>query len=146
MIPVHTTHPRRLQLEHRVVDFSQSDIQRLKSPTAWLNDICINDGAALLQSYLGGSQSDTIAIISSLVISTLGDGALWRVTYRSAFWRKSRWLVPIHHRHRPSTGCLASLTSPVRRSDSLIALLMRAYGNSIYRCGFVIYITNPTNL
>jgi len=118
MIPVHTTHPRRLQLEHRVVDFSQSDIQRLKSPTAWLNDICINDGAALLQSYLGGSQSDTIAIISSLVISTLGDGALWRVTYRSAFWRKSRWLVPIH-RTTPSEHWVLGIIDFTRQEVGL---------------------------
>jgi hypothetical protein len=78
------------------VDFSPFDIQRLKSPTAWLNDVCINDCAALLQFHLGGSQSDRIAIISTLAISTLDDGALWRVTRRSIFWRKSRWLVPIH--------------------------------------------------
>ena len=96
MIPAHTTHPRRLQLEHRVVDFSPSDIQRLKSPTAWLNDVCINDGAALLQSHLGSSHFDRIAIISSLAIPTLNDDTLWRVTRRSAFWQKSCWLVPIH--------------------------------------------------
>jgi Ulp1 family protease len=96
MIPANTTHPRCLQLEHLVVDFSPSDIQRLKSPMEWLNNICINNGTALLQSHLGGSQSDMIVIISSLVISTLDDGALWRVALCSAFQQKSHWLVPIH--------------------------------------------------
>ena len=96
MVPVITTHPRHLQFQHRQLYFAPSDIQRFKSPTAWLNDVCINDGAALLQSHLGNSQSDGIAILSTLATSTLDDGALWRLSRRSNFWQKSRWLVPIH--------------------------------------------------
>jgi Ulp1 protease family, C-terminal catalytic domain len=97
MVPIVTTHPRHLQLQHRQLYFSASDIRRFKSPTAWLNDVCINDGAALLQWHLGGSNSDGIAIISTHAISTLDDGALWRLSRHSIFWQKSRWLVPIHH-------------------------------------------------
>lgn len=58
--------------------------------------MCINDGAALLLSHLNPTQSEKIAIISTLALSTLDDGALWRLLRRSAFWRKNMWLVPIH--------------------------------------------------
>jgi Ulp1 family protease len=98
MIPVLTSHPRRLQIEHRNIDLSPSDIQRFASPTAWLNDVCINDGAILLLSHLNPTQSEKIAIISTLALSTLDDSALWRLSQRSAFWRKTVWLVPIHRK------------------------------------------------
>ena len=58
--------------------------------------MCINDGAALLRSHLGASQSHQIAIISTLALPTLEDGSLWRLVRRSTFWQKTLWLVPIH--------------------------------------------------
>ena len=96
MIPIVTSHSRRLQLEHRKIDFSPSDIQRFASPTVWLNDVCVNDGAALLQSHLSATQSDQITIISTLALPTLDDGTLWRTTWRSAYWQKNLWIIPIH--------------------------------------------------
>jgi Ulp1 family protease len=96
MIPILTSNPRCLQIENRKIDFSPSDIQRFASPTAWLNDVCINNGAILLLLHFNLVQSDKIAIISTLALSTLDDGALWRLLRRSSFWQKNIWLVPIH--------------------------------------------------
>ena len=58
--------------------------------------MCVNDGAILLQSHLSATQSNHIAIISTLALPTLEDGALWRLARRSAFWQKNLWLIPIH--------------------------------------------------
>ena len=96
MVPITTNHPRHLQGQHPKIDFQLSDIQRFVSPTAWLNDVCINDGAKLLQLHLNTSQSDMVAIISTLALPTLEDGALWRTTQHSVYWERNVWIVPIH--------------------------------------------------
>jgi len=58
--------------------------------------VCINNGAILLLLHFNPVQSDKIAIISTLALSTLDDGALWQLLRRSSFWQKNIWLVPIH--------------------------------------------------
>ena len=96
MIPILTSHLRHLQFENRKISFSPSDIERFASPMAWLNDVCINDSAILLLSHLNPTQSKNIAIISTLALSGLDDGALWRLVWHSSFWQKNLWLVPIN--------------------------------------------------
>ncbi|KAF7981244.1 hypothetical protein HWV62_34613 [Athelia sp. TMB] len=85
------------------VSYETSDIARFVSPTALLNDECINGAALLLQSHFihefGGSD---VAILSThdLVRVRYGvsDDDLWRNTKRSQYWAKSAWLLPIHHK------------------------------------------------
>jgi len=96
MIPIITDRPRHLQGQHHKIDFGSSDIQRFATPTAWLNDVCINDGVAILQLYFSGPLSDSITIISTLALPTLEDDALWRTVRCSIYWEKPLWLVPIH--------------------------------------------------
>jgi hypothetical protein len=94
-IPIITNCPRCLRGDHETLYFEPSDLRRFASPTAWLNDICINDGTILLQLHFNTPQSKNIAIISTLALPTLEDGAMWRLARRSAYWEKPLWLFPI---------------------------------------------------
>jgi hypothetical protein len=113
MIPITISRPRRLQGHHPKIDFEPSDIQRFASPTEWLNDVCINDGAILLQLHLNTSQSDMIAIISTLALPTLKDDSLWRIARHSTYWERDLWIVPIH-RYAPYEHCLLGVVNFVR--------------------------------
>jgi Ulp1 family protease len=112
MIPI-TISPRRLQGHHPKIDFELSDIQRFASPTEWLNDVCINDGAILLQLHLNTSQSDMIAIISTLALPTLKDDSLWRIARHSTYWERNLWIVPIH-RYAPYEHWVLGVVNFVR--------------------------------
>jgi hypothetical protein len=113
MIPITISRPRRLQGHHPKIDFEPSDIQRFASPTEWLNDVCINDGAILLQLHLNTSQSDMIAIISTLALPTLKDDSLWRIARHSTYWERNLWIVPIH-RYAPYEHWVLGVVNFVR--------------------------------
>jgi Ulp1 family protease len=80
--------------------FEAKELAILKSPTAWLNDSCVNDGAALLQYILQPAHSQLCAIMSTYVFPMVqknrSDDDIWRNTYQMCYWRKQVWAVPIH--------------------------------------------------
>jgi len=103
------------------IQFDPSDIARLKSPTAWLNDTCINGGAALLQwffsspGYPGFESSRRCALLSTFDLPRVrykaDDDQLWRHISRTLYWQKDVWIVPIHRTnpHEHWVLCVASL-------------------------------------
>jgi ligand-binding SRPBCC domain-containing protein len=101
------------------VQFNDEDIARLKSPTARLNDICINGGAVLLQGLLSGpsnpssTHSQRCAILSTFdlprVRYKLSDHDLWRhLSRNSSYWLHDIWIIPIHRAHPVEHWVLAT--------------------------------------
>lgn len=86
--------------------FDTRDIAILNNSTSRLNDVCINGGAALLQEYFSlpahpaCSHAQRCALLSThdlvRVRYKADDADLWRNTYRSSFWLKDIWIIPIH--------------------------------------------------
>lgn len=80
--------------------FEPRDISFLASPTAFLNDICINGCAILLQMDIS---NPTMAIFSTHNLPRIRynatDDMLWRNTSWTHYWEKDVWVLPIH---RPS--------------------------------------------
>ncbi|KAG9310616.1 hypothetical protein JVU11DRAFT_9183 [Chiua virens] len=87
------------------LSFDKSDIARLRSPTAWLNDTCINGCIALLCSSIRNPHSEKFAIFSTydlhFIKSNQPDDHIWRNTKRVLYWTKPSWIIPIH---RPTVG------------------------------------------
>lgn len=85
--------------------FAPNDIQRLSNPTALLNDVCINEGAALLQFLFcaGDNNARHYAILSTFVLprvrSYCSDAELWRLMGSLEYWSKPVWIIPIHRTH-----------------------------------------------
>ncbi|KAG1884597.1 hypothetical protein F4604DRAFT_1731273, partial [Suillus subluteus] len=92
--------PRRDGFPRQV--FDPKDITCLSSPTAPLNDGCINGCAALLYSQLKVSTVDC-AILSTYDLPRIRwnarDDNIWRNTSWTWYWEKNVWILPIH---RPS--------------------------------------------
>ncbi|KAF7979480.1 hypothetical protein HWV62_42311 [Athelia sp. TMB] len=85
------------------ISYEASDIARFVSPTALLNDECINGAALLLQShFIREFGSSDVAILSTHDLVRVRYGAsdedLWRNTKRSQYWTKDTWILPIHQR------------------------------------------------
>ena len=79
------------------------DISRLRNPTGWLNDNCLNACAQLLAGHFGTENviGGRPAILSSFAMAQQRDGAsvdegVWRVNHRSRYWEKDVWIIPIH--------------------------------------------------
>ncbi|KAG1857649.1 hypothetical protein C8R48DRAFT_775569 [Suillus tomentosus] len=82
--------------------FEPKDIDILCSPTAYLNDVCIDSCAALLYSEL------KVPNVSCTILSThdlpcirynAPDEVIWRQCSWTHYWEKNIWVLPIH---RPS--------------------------------------------
>ncbi|KAG2092121.1 uncharacterized protein F5147DRAFT_585987 [Suillus discolor] len=84
--------------------FDPKDINLLRSPTACLNDVCINSCAALLYSELK-SPMLSCAIFSTHDLPCIRYNAsndiLWRNILWTRYWEKDVWVLPIH---RPSSS------------------------------------------
>jgi hypothetical protein len=87
------------------LEFSIPAQERLASPTAWLNDECVNSVTALIQQQLLKSSNqynaNDCAIFHSgvfrFVEQNSPDEKLWKVARRSRYWKRRFWLIPIHH-------------------------------------------------
>ncbi|KAG0695573.1 hypothetical protein DFH29DRAFT_984921 [Suillus ampliporus] len=77
--------------------FEPRDISFLASPTAYLNDVCINGCAVLLQIDI---PNPTVAIFSTHDLPCIrynaADDILWHNTSWTRYWEKDVWVIPIH--------------------------------------------------
>lgn len=82
--------------------FEPKDIDMLRSPTARLNDVCINSCAILLW-YSQWDTSTQIAMLSTHDLPRIRynapDDVIWRNASWVRYWDKDTWVLPIH---RPS--------------------------------------------
>ncbi|KAG0706003.1 hypothetical protein DFH29DRAFT_980719 [Suillus ampliporus] len=83
--------------------FEPKDIAILHSPTAYFNDVCINNCAALLYSEL------KVPNVSCAILSThdlprirynAPDEVIWRQCSWTHYWGKDVWVLPIHRASR----------------------------------------------
>ena len=77
-------------------------LSQLSSPTAWLNDDCINICAHLLRSLFPARQNNNYTLLSTYVMADHhnpleDDHCTWQNTYKTQYWAKVKWIVPIHH-------------------------------------------------
>ena len=86
-------------------DFEESDLRRLDSPHALLNDICVNGIAHFLQEIYKCDpthyhQSQRCAIFSTHDLVRIrykaSDDNLWRAVSKIKYWEKTIWIFPIH--------------------------------------------------
>lgn len=138
--------PRRFK-----ASFEPASIARFISPTAMLNDECINSGALLLQYQLAhaadesnsslGFDARSVALLTTheLVRVQYGvtDDQIWRSVERSEFWSKSVWILPIH---RPQHWVLC-IIYPERKTLHLFDSLAdrRGWNADIKVCTFTLY-------
>ncbi|KAG6369442.1 hypothetical protein JVT61DRAFT_14860 [Boletus reticuloceps] len=101
------------------VAFDTVAINRLISPTALLDDTCINGCAALLYSEFNPRPRDVL-VISSYIMQFIRQGAsddvLWRNTKRTKYWEKPVWILPIH-RPTSSHWVMCRIDFTVKRID-----------------------------
>ncbi|KAF8425356.1 hypothetical protein L210DRAFT_3653217 [Boletus edulis BED1] len=80
--------------------FEVRDIEILQSPTACLNDTCINGCIPLLFSSIQPANIHQFAIFSTHDLIRIrynaDDDCLWRATKHTSFWFKDIWIIPIH--------------------------------------------------
>ncbi|KAJ7206085.1 hypothetical protein GGX14DRAFT_551559 [Mycena pura] len=84
------------------------DLNRLRQPTRWLNNFCVNGVAAAFQVLFGDPASATASHVARCAaLSTLDlhrvrynatDAVLWHHLAPTKYWEKSIWLIPIHRR------------------------------------------------
>ena len=87
----------------RAIPFSPDDINRLRNPTSWINDDCLNGCAQLLVAHFGTGNviGGSFAILSSFAMAQHQDGTsldagMWRVSHRTCYWEKDVWIIPVH--------------------------------------------------
>lgn len=94
-------HPSQDGYPHQI--FEPKDIALLASPTACLNDTCINGCAVLLFSKLKSVVTGRCALLTSHDLPRIrynaSDDILWRNVSYTRYWEKDIWILPIH---RPS--------------------------------------------
>ena len=115
------------------IQFGLEDLEILINPTALLNDVCINGGAALLQHLLSvknlpsAMHSQRCALFSTFDLLRIRSGAsdddLWRNVEFTRYWEKDVCILPIH---RPHTRhwvlcCISYKTCELFLFDSLAA-------------------------
>jgi len=76
------THARMFYDKHgHKMTFGVRELEILRSPTAWLNDVCVNAGAALLQNLLQPAYHPSCAILSTFIFTMVqqnqSDDDLW---------------------------------------------------------------------
>ncbi|KAG9309294.1 hypothetical protein JVU11DRAFT_10781 [Chiua virens] len=82
------------------VIFDIDAIKLLRSPTAWLDDICINGCISLLFATIPPDNWNDFAVFSTHDLPRIRynatDEVLWRCTRHTSFWTKDIWILPIH--------------------------------------------------
>jgi len=80
--------------------FEADDYECLASPTARLNDICINNCSALLYSQFLSLNAAQCTILSTHNLPRVryhaDDNVLWRNVAWTHYWEKCVWILPIH--------------------------------------------------
>ena len=128
------TQPRILRRDGMpTIQFGPRDLEILNNPTALLNNVCINGGAALLQHLFSANtlpsaaHSQRCALLSTFELvrirSGVSDDDLWRNVKGCRYWDKDIWILPIH---RPDTRhwvlcCISCMTHELFLFDSLAA-------------------------
>ncbi|EGO05107.1 hypothetical protein SERLA73DRAFT_45356, partial [Serpula lacrymans var. lacrymans S7.3] len=83
--------------------FETSDISRLSSSTAHLNNICMNGCATLLYSEFKSPYTQQCALLSTHDLLHIqykaSNDALWRNMSWTSCWDKDIWIIPIHRPH-----------------------------------------------
>lgn len=83
--------------------FEPKDISILNSPTARLNDVCMNNCAILLWYSQLNTSATRCAMLSTHDLPRIHynapDDVIWRHTSWVRYWEKDIWVLPIH---RPS--------------------------------------------
>jgi Ulp1 protease family, C-terminal catalytic domain len=89
--------------DHANTKFAEKDIDIFDSPSARLNDICLNGGAAILQDAFSSTfpnSSNRCALLSTFDLVRIrykaSDDDIWRNIRRSSYWLKTVWILPIH--------------------------------------------------
>ncbi|KAH7905288.1 hypothetical protein BJ138DRAFT_1017919 [Hygrophoropsis aurantiaca] len=82
------------------ITFEPRELAILASPTARLNDGCINGCAQLLQRTFVSAHAERCAVLSSHDLLRIhynaSDEVLWKGTYRTDYWLKDIWIIPVH--------------------------------------------------
>jgi Ulp1 family protease len=84
-------------------------VRRLQSPTGWLNDDCINGCLKVLARHF---PNEDCAILSSFLMPMVRDATdtnlivqrLYRTSYRTKYWLKGLWILPVHQQSRKHWG------------------------------------------
>lgn len=80
--------------------FEPKDIALLVSPTACINDVCINGCTVLLFSEVKSLAADRCALLSTHDLPRIrynaSDDILWRNVSWTSYWEKDIWILPIH--------------------------------------------------
>ena len=113
------------------IQFSSREIDILSDQRAWLNDVCINGSAALLQNFFSAPtapsfvHSHRCAILSTFVLVNIrknaANDALWDLVKTTQYWSKDVWILPIH-RKQPLHWvlcCISCRTHEIFLFDSL---------------------------
>lgn len=89
--------------------FQLSDQDIFNTPTALLNDTCVNGAAAFLRMLYGGTfeymqSGSRCALLSTHDLVRIrynaSDENLWRNISRTKYWMKDIWIIPIHRPHQ----------------------------------------------
>ena len=98
----------RLPGRTKIFDFDENDIARLEDSTAFLNDVCINSTASMLQqlwqrpSEIHEQNSQRCAIFSTFDLPAIRYNItqqdMWRRTKDLQYWNKDIWILPIHRK------------------------------------------------
>ncbi|KAK1226507.1 hypothetical protein PQX77_010515 [Marasmius sp. AFHP31] len=80
--------------------FRVAQYQRLDGTERWLDDDCVNGCAALLQKTFWDRNVDC-AVLSTFVVpevlkNSMRTETAWRISYRTEYWSKPIWIIPIH--------------------------------------------------
>ena len=102
--PAHTTieaiRVRLPQDQFPGLTFEPRELAMLASPTACLNNWCINGWIPLLFTVIQPVHTSRFAILSTHKLPHIRhdvlDYDLWRATSCTEFWTKDLWIIPIH--------------------------------------------------
>jgi len=82
------------------VIFDIDTIKLLRSPTVWLDDVCINRCIPLLFASIRPDNWNTFAVFSTHDLLRFRYNAtnkvLWQWMHYTSFWTKDIWILPIH--------------------------------------------------
>ncbi|KAG6852744.1 hypothetical protein C0991_009387 [Blastosporella zonata] len=94
--------------EFRVL-FEPKAMNIMSNPHSLLNDTCVNSTAHLLhkifsdRSHFATLTSSRCAVFSTydlpMICKNTTDSHIWRRTFRTGYWSKDCWIIPIHRPH-----------------------------------------------
>ncbi|KAF8722731.1 hypothetical protein AX14_009587 [Amanita brunnescens Koide BX004] len=107
------------------IKFDPEDLQQLVTPRGWLGGDCINACGALFQAML--PEEKDYALFSTYNMAQVGakvkDEVLWRSVYKTKFWKRPHWLLPIYREHQ------AHWVIAVVRTVDQVVLLFDSFGH-----------------